>query len=340
MPPCPSADLIALDIGGANIKAADGRGWTRSMPFAMWRDWRRLASALADVLASSPGSVVATMTGEIADCFASRRDGVEHIVGALTAAAATASVGIYTTTGRIVSPQDALGDPHAVAASNWHAVARLAAAIAPTPRTFLIDIGSTTVDIIPIADGRPAPLATDDVGRMASGELVYTGIERTPVAALVRHLPHRGLRRPVASELFARSQDAWLILGGLPEDPSSVDTADGGPATRDAARVRLARTMLLDPDAFTADDAEQVAARIATVQARQIAHGMHKAARGTGWQPSGLVLSGHGRPLADRMLALFPHDAVMILLQDRLSPALARVAPAHALALIARGILR
>jgi probable H4MPT-linked C1 transfer pathway protein len=340
MPPCPSADLIALDIGGANIKAADGRGWTRSMPFAMWRDWRRLASALADVLASSPGRVVATMTGEIADCFASRRDGVEHIVGALTAAAATASVGIYTTTGRIVSPQDALGDPHAVAASNWHAVARLAAALAPTPHTFLVDIGSTTVDIIPIADGRPAPLATDDVGRMASGELVYTGIERTPVAALVRHLPHRGLRRPVASELFARSQDAWLILGGLPEDPSSVDTADGGPATRDAARVRLARTMLLDPDAFTADDAEQVAARIATVQARQIAHGMHKAARGIGWQPSGLVLSGHGRPLADRMLALVPDDVITISLQDQLSPAVARVAPAHALALIARGRLR
>jgi (4-(4-[2-(gamma-L-glutamylamino)ethyl]phenoxymethyl)furan-2-yl)methanamine synthase len=339
MPPCPSADLIALDIGGANIKAADGRGWTQSMPFAMWRDWRQLASVLTDVLASSPGRVVATMTGEIADCFASRRDGVAHIVGALTVAAATANVGIYTTAGRIVSPEEAIGDSHAVAASNWHAVARLAASLAPTPHTFLVDIGSTTVDIIPIAEGRPAPLATDDVGRMASGELVYTGLERTPVAALVRHLPHRGLRRPVASELFARSQDAWLILGSLPEDPSSFDTADGGPATREAARVRLARTMLLDPETFTADDAKQAADRIAIVQARQIARGMHKVAHGIGWLPTGFVLSGHGGCLADGALALIPHDVITIPVQDQLPPAVARVAPAHALALIARGIL-
>lgn len=339
MRPFPSADLIALDIGGANIKAADGLGWTKSIPFAMWRDWRQLASALADVLASSPGRVVATMTGEIADCFASRRDGVEHIVAALTAAAGTVDVGIYTTTGRIVSPQEAIGDPHAVAASNWHAVARLAASLAPTRQTFLIDIGSTTVDLIPIADGRPTPLAVDDVGRMASGELIYTGVERTPVAALVRILPHRGLGRPIASELFARSQDAWLMLGGLPEDPSSVDTADGGPATREAARVRLARTMLLDPDTFTADDARKVAERIATAQVRQIVRGIQKVAHAIGWRPTGFVLSGHGGCLADRTLAWMPHDVITTRLEDRMSPALARVAPAHALALIARGKL-
>ena len=339
MPPCPSADLIALDIGGANIKAADGLGWTRSVPFAMWRDWRRLPATLADVLTPTPSRVVATMTGEIADCFSSRRDGVEHIVAALTAAAGAANVGIYTTDGHLVSPEAAVGDPQAVAASNWHAVARLAASLAPTPHTFLVDIGSTTVDIIPIDDGRPAPLATDDVGRMASGELVYTGIERTPVPTLVRCLPHRGRRRPVASELFARSQDAWLILEALPEDPACVDTADGEPATREAARRRLARTMLLEPDTFTADDARKAAERIATVQARRITHAVKKVAGGIGWQPTGIVLSGHGRPLIERILATFPHPVITLALQDCFSLALARIAPAHALALIARGTL-
>ncbi|NCA12058.1 hypothetical protein EBR56_09680, partial [bacterium] len=37
----PDADLIALDIGGANLKAADGLGWTDARPFALWREWRR-----------------------------------------------------------------------------------------------------------------------------------------------------------------------------------------------------------------------------------------------------------------------------------------------------------
>lgn len=337
--PVPSADLIALDIGGANIKAADGLGWTHSEPFAMWRDWQRLSGALTRLIAGSTGRIVATMTGEIADCFPSRRAGVEHIVAALSTAASPTRVGIYTTAGRLVSPEEAVANPLAVAASNWHAVARLAATLAPTPRTLLIDIGSTTVDIIPIQDGRPTPLATDDVGRMACGELIYTGIERTPVAALVRSLPYRGIHRPVASELFARSQDAWLILGDLPEDPACTDTADGGPATRDAARVRLARMMLLDPEAFGMDGAHAVAEWIATAQARRIGRAMRSIAQTTGWDPTGVVISGHGHGLAHRILARMPHPLLTIRMQDQFSPAVSRVAPAHALALIARGIL-
>ncbi len=337
--PLPSADLIALDIGGANIKAADGCGWTHSEPFAMWRDWQRLAAAVTRFLSVPPQRIVATMTGEIADCFPSRRAGVDHIVTALSTAASGSPVGIYATDGRLVSPAEAIANPLAVAASNWHAVARLAATLAPTPRTLLIDIGSTTVDIIPIQDGRPAPLATDDVGRMASGELVYTGVERTPVAALVRVLPHRGIHRPVASELFARSQDAWLILGELPENPACTATADGGPATRDAARVRLARMMLLDPDSFGMDDARAAAEWIATAQARRIGRAMRSIARTTGWDPTGVVISGHGHDLAHRILARMPHALLTIRLQDHFSPAVSRVAPAYALALIARGIL-
>ena len=32
-----SAAVLAFDVGGANIKAADGLGWTRAEPFALWR---------------------------------------------------------------------------------------------------------------------------------------------------------------------------------------------------------------------------------------------------------------------------------------------------------------
>lgn len=338
--PSPAVDLIALDIGGANIKAADGFGWTKTEAFAMWRDWRRLDAALTGFIVDAPRRVVATMTGEIADCFPSRRAGVEHIVAALTSATRTASVGIYTTDGRIVSPEDAIRDPLAVAASNWHAVARLAASLAPTSRTLLIDIGSTTTDIIPLETGKPTPRANDDVGRLASGELVYTGMERTPIAAIVRSLPHRGIRRAVVSELFARSQDAWLMLGGLPEDSSCTDTADGGPATRDAARIRLARTMLLEPEEFTPDDALAVAERIAAAQTRQVARAVRRVTRSTGWEPTGMVFSGHGGLLARRLLVGLPRTLLTIDVQDYLSRAVSRVAPAHALALIARGTLR
>jgi (4-(4-[2-(gamma-L-glutamylamino)ethyl]phenoxymethyl)furan-2-yl)methanamine synthase len=336
-------DVLALDVGGANIKAADGTGWTHAEPFAMWRDAPRLSEVLTRIIRDAgPRRIVATMTGEIADCFADRRAGVEHIVRALAAAAAACGCGlpgIYRVDSRIVPPDEAVADPLAVAASNWHAVARLAASLVPAARGLLVDIGSTTTDIVPLVGGRPAPLATDDPGRMATGELVYTGVERTPVPAIVRGLPYRGVRRPVASERFAESRDAWLVLGGLAEDPASRDTADGGPFTRDASRIRLARTMLLEPGLFTADDAERAAGWIAAAQARQVARALDRVARASGGPPEALVCSGHGERLARMAFDRLGWSVAVVSLPAVVGAAVARSAPAHALAAIARGEL-
>ena len=38
---------LGLDIGGANLKAADTAGWAKSVPFALWRDPQGLVEALA-----------------------------------------------------------------------------------------------------------------------------------------------------------------------------------------------------------------------------------------------------------------------------------------------------
>jgi len=338
----PDADLIALDVGGANLKAADGRGWTHAEPFALWRDWRRLPDALARILATRRARrVVATMTGEIADCYASRAAGVAHIVESLVVAARgrAADVSVYLVDGRLAPAAEAGRLPHLAAASNWHALARLAAAHAPAPRSLLVDVGSTTTDVVALVNGTPAPLARDDAGRMLTGELVYTGAERTPLATLVRALPHGDVIRPVAAERFADSRDAWLLVDGLAENADDHDTADGGPATRDAARIRLARTMLLEPADLSGDAARAAAERCATVQGRRVAAALRRVVARHGWCPGGIVLSGHGEALARRALALTWPAAPVVSLGDVLGPAVSRVAPAHALALVARGVL-
>jgi len=347
MPAIPpsSAELVALDVGGAAIKAADGRGWAHALPFPLWREWRRLPEAIAEIVRPlRPGRIVATMTGEIADCYPSRSAGVAAIVTAIEAAARAVGchepVGLYRLDGRFVAPAAAIADWNAVAASNWHALARLAAFLAGGAPAWLVDVGSTTTDIVPLGSAGPEPLATDDAGRMRSGELVYTGIERTPVATLVRSLPHDGLRRPVASERFADSRDVWLLLGEMAEDIDARDTADGGPTTRDAARVRLARSMLLDPNRLAPAAARTAAERCAAVQARLVAQGLRRVASGCGWLPQTVVLSGHGTALARRALARVGWPVERIDLATRLGPEASRVAPAHAIALIARGELR
>ena len=338
-------DLVALDIGGANLKAADGLGWSASRPFPLWRRWRELPAALGDLVAGrEPHRLVATMTGEICDCYASRAEGVAHIAESLAAAASALGCpeppGIYLVDGRIATVAEAIRDWRLAAASNWHATARLAATLAPEQRALLLDIGSTTTDIVPLLAGRPAPRACDDAGRLLCGELVYTGVERTPVAAVAPRLPHRGTPRPVASERFADSLDAWLVLGGLPEHPAAADTADGGPATREAARVRLARTMLLDPEEFTPDDAVEAATEIAARQAALVAHALEQVALVSGGPPEAIVLAGHGDRLAELVLARVGWRPRIERLADALGPAVSRVAPAHAVALLARGALR
>jgi probable H4MPT-linked C1 transfer pathway protein len=349
-PSLPPSDLIAVDVGGANLKGADGLGWAYGEPFPLWREPERLTEVLTRLVGGRRlERLVATMTGEIADCFASRAEGVAHIVAAVEAAAAAAGAtpGIYLLErqagqplcGRIAPPAEAVARPLAAAASNWHAVARLAAACAPTERCLLMDIGSTTTDLVAIADGRPVPLAEDDAGRMATGELVYTGIERTPVAAIVRSLPHGDSRRPVSAERFADSRDAWIIADGLPEDPESGDTADGRPATRAAAQARLARMLLVEPAAFSAADAALAARWIVTAQARLVARCCDRVARSHGWQPTSVVLSGHGTPLARLALEHLGWHPTIESLPERLGATVARAAPAHALACIARGDL-
>jgi hypothetical protein len=338
-----SVDVLALDVGGANIKAADGRGWTLAEPFAMWRESPRLEAVLARIVGDAePARVVATMTGEIADCFGGRAEGVGSIVRAVVAACAAwgrPAPGFYRVDGRIVAPTDAVADPWSVAASNWHAVARLAGSLAARPRALLVDVGSTTTDIVPLAGGHPDPLACDDPGRMLTGELVYTGIERTPVAAIVRSLPLRGIRRPVASERFADSRDAWLLVGGLAADPDSRDTADGREFTADAARVRLARMMLVDPGDVSPADATEAARHVAVAQARIVARALERVASRRGWVPEAVVVSGHGEALVRLALDKIRWRPEVLTLSAAVGEAASRCAPAHALALIARGDL-
>ena len=333
------SDVLAFDIGGANLKAADERGRVWAEGFELWRRADELGPRLAALAAGRPRRIVATMTGEIADCYPDRAAGVAGIVTALLHAARSidAELGIYRLDGRIVSAEEALSAPLSVAASNWHALARLAAARADSDRALLVDVGSTTTDIVLLDRRGPRSLATDDAGRMASGELVYTGIERTPVAAIVRSLPLAGRRRAVAAETFARSQDAWLLLGGLPEDPASHDTADGGPATRDAARTRLARMTLLEPAEVGQDDAVAAAVHVADRQARLVAAAIRRVLASHGIQPDRVVLSGHGGALASMALARAGLDLPRLRLEEAIGPAAARAAPAVALALVATG---
>ena len=104
---------LALDIGGANLKAADGEGFAVSLPFPMWENSHQLVDALRRLLSLVPRvtHVAATMTGELADCFTTKAQGVQFILNALGVAADGRHTRVYLTNGRLVSLQTGLRQP-------------------------------------------------------------------------------------------------------------------------------------------------------------------------------------------------------------------------------------
>src|SRR5207302_4679388 len=122
------------------------------------------------------------------------------------------------------------------------------------------DIGSTTTDLVPLRDGKPIPSGRSDPERLRHRELVYTGIRRTPVCAL--------LGSGGAAEWFATTLDVYLILGELAEHRGDCDTADGRPATRDGAHARLARMLCADRETSTEAQIRRLALRIRNRQLR------------------------------------------------------------------------
>jgi len=329
--------FIGVDIGGANIKWSDGGDCAGSVPFPLWKQPQELAAALRGLLEELPAerNIVATMTGELADCFATKSEGVRSIVEAMSQAAPGRSLNWYTLDGTFVPSGIAIDNPLKVAAANWHALAKYAALAVEASTGLLIDIGSTTADIIPLAGGEPAPSGFTDTERLSTGELVYTGVERTPVCAIAPTVPWCGHNCRVAGELFATAWDIYLTLQRLPEEPDATHTADGRPATRSAAAGRLARSICADATECGPEDLQQIAESLADAQRNTLIDVASQVIERMAKRPQVAVVSGQGEFLAREVAQAVAPEAEILSLTERLGPVASRAAAAHALALIA-----
>jgi (4-(4-[2-(gamma-L-glutamylamino)ethyl]phenoxymethyl)furan-2-yl)methanamine synthase len=268
--------VIGLDVGGANTKAVwrDGDAVRAvSRPFEVWRDREALTAVLRDVgaeLQREPAELVAlTMTAELADTFRSKREGVGFVLDAVEAAlGGPVRLLALTTAGDLVPPGEARARPLDVAAANWVASALAVGAVHPD--ALMLDVGSTTADVIPIAAGRLAAAGRSDLDRLLAGELVYTGALRTPLSAIASRVPVRGRWCPVASAQFAISADVHLILGHLSPEAYTCPTPDGRAASIECARERVARLVCADAEQLEPGEVEAIAAHLHAEQVRQI----------------------------------------------------------------------
>lgn len=267
-----SPRVLGLDIGGANLKAAHTTGATATRALALWRQPDRLTVALRELVQTLPPADgwAVTMTAELCDCYATKAAGVQAILQAVAETAGSTPVHIWTIKGKFLPLAQAREQPAQAAAANWLALATYAGRFVSDGAALAIDCGTTTTDIIPLIGGMPTPLGWTDLDRLTYGELVYTGIERTPVCAVLHKAVWRGREVRLAAELFATTLDAYLVLGLIPPENCTRHTADGRPRSQTCAHARLARMVCADTDEFDWNDALDLARQIRAAQVAQL----------------------------------------------------------------------
>jgi probable H4MPT-linked C1 transfer pathway protein len=275
-----------------------------------------------------------TMTAELADCFATKREGVAFVIDAFRAAFPEIDPQVYGVDGRFRSADAAKQEPHEVAAANWRASASLVARTFPD--ALFIDVGSTTTDLIPIVSGQVVASGLTDTARLQSGELVYTGVLRTPVCAIVRSVSVGGRRCGVAAEHFAIAADVYRWLGRIGNEEYTCETPDGRDRGHIESGARLARMVCADLETLGADGVTGIAENVAARQVQQIVRGARQVKRRLGARfPRAAVLAGQGTFLAQAVAeaaSLKPRD-----LASELGAAASRAAPAAAVAYLLAG---
>jgi probable H4MPT-linked C1 transfer pathway protein len=329
--------MLGWDIGGVNTKAArvvEGRVADAVVQaFELQRDPAALVPLLGDLarrLDARPGtSHAVTMTAELSQMFRTKREGVAFVLDAVESAFPESDICVFGVDGEFLRPADARRAPLRVAAANWAATARM---VALSYRdAVLVDVGTTTTDIIPIVAGRVVARGRTDPERLASGELVYSGVLRTPVEAIVATVPYGSGVAGVSAEGFALAGDVHLWRGNLDPVDYTVPAPDGRPASREFCGERLARVICADREMLDEPAIDRIADAIAGAQVARLAGAIRQvAARHPRMEVA--VVAGAGAFLASaavRAAGLTVVDLGTVLDCDA-----ARCAPAAAVALL------
>ena len=279
--------IVGWDIGAANVKAAglapeqeSGEPErVASRPFEIWRDKNRLPEVLREVFAAvepdrRPRTMGVTMTAELSDIFAAKREGVLFVLEQMERTFPGSTIYVFDIDGEFAPLEEARVRPLDFAATNWLASAQWLAR--KIPDCLIVDVGSTSTDIIPVLDGRVTVCGWTDTARLSSGELIFTGVLRTNLAAIVESVPVAGRPCRVASEYFAISGDVHLILGNLKPQDYTCTTPDGRAPSVESARGRLARLVCADTEMLSTTEIDELARFVCARQVQQIRDGMEQ----------------------------------------------------------------
>ena len=246
--------VIGWDLGGAHLKAArlDAQGCIGSVvqvACPLWQGMEQLEEALGVVL-SEVGAArrhAVTMTGEMVDLFPHRAAGVSRLAAAMHDWLSPAELRFYAGAAGFLSADQVAAHTAELASANWLASATCVAA--HRPDALFIDVGSTTIDLVPIVAGRVVARGRNDFARLVA---LHDRVD----AAL----------RATSQISFNDSSGVEIVVTGQLACVTRFELASSGSqAQADGLRVVIGRKLV---EALPADDL------LAAALAHELAHNL------------------------------------------------------------------
>lgn len=268
--------VVGLDVGGAHLKAVLATGVGRvsrvaQVPCPLWKGLEQLHAAIDRIREQfdcPPCMLAVTMTGELVDHFGDRKEGIDRIAETLRDRFGENEIVYFAGSEGWVLRSGLDGLYARVASANWLASGSFIAT--RLKDALVIDIGSTTTDIISIREHRVVNEGHTDPERLHARELVYSGVARTPVFALCSAAPVEERLIPLMNEHFANAADVYRLTGELPSHADTGPTPDGRGRDKISSAIRLARMFGYDAAAKPQDTWKAVAVYVRERQLQAI----------------------------------------------------------------------
>ena len=230
--------IIGWDIGGAHIKAAKidfkkKTSKTKQIYSPIWKNLNYLKKSIK-LIKKKLGKTnyhAITMTAELSDIFPDRKNGVKHIINLSSKILGEKNIFFYSKK-NFLKKKLAIKKPFELNSMNWHATASFISNF--FPNCILVDIGSTTSDIIPIKNKKIISKGVSDYQRLKSNELIYLGVLRTPIQAVER-------KKNLINENFANLSDVYRVLNKIPSTFDLLPTLDSKTKNKHDSARRIAR---------------------------------------------------------------------------------------------------
>ena len=339
--------IIGWDIGGVNSKAAlinyeNGKFknlklFTKYFPVFKYKrkEFIDILREIYDELCINDNAewMAVTITAELSDAFFNKREGLEFITKCFNDCFPEKEIYFLDNKGTFSKFEDIKQNILRFAATNWIATAALISE--KYGNCLMIDIGSTTTDIIPIINGKFNDMGLTDLDRLISGELVYTGVLRATIPSITHYLEVKGKKSRISFEKFALMADVHFVLNHISEKEYNCETADDRPVDRKNCLARIARIVCADDEILEEKEILKLAKQLYEAQVVIIQEGIEQIIKKNSelYQPDFpiIVLGLGGKILAEKAVRELGFNNI-IYLSDILGEEASIIAPSVAVA--------